>query len=672
MPMTPYHYDRIRGTKVTRCPRHVIAISYDDDYEDGKTDDDKIYQTTTLTNWSICERKYTQSGTWNTQSLCGNSKLTLWQTLYSLISGRRGVWILVPSVSEWLAVSNGYAELTAGRLWIPGITLPCQADMIPEANNKNQRSGYIVLGGSTEILHCRIYKTECHIVGVSNYGNVELDNLISADPVIGRHGGTDDDTNIPSDNRLADISEKMSRWYCGMIDEWRGSDCGTWGHTASQLSHSYWRRKYANGNVVKHQNTEAHKLERAALFGGRSDVYRYGNVSEPLYRLDVRSMYPYVLSSRPCPVALSVYGNGQSAEYLLDVMKTHCVCARVELDTDVDNYPVKTSTKKLLTAMHADRSIGKYQFSRDDITLYPTGKFITVLVGEELKNAILLGHVVKVYDFAIYRYANEFMPLMYSLIMKRREAEYNGDKIRGAFYKLLANSFAGKFARKPGGWTTDKRYSIAEAWGEEVMPHHETGLPTRVRSIGFVPQYWQAADDTPSGCPVILAWLTSEGRRILRKIVEWCGIDNVIQTDTDGLCVNDVGFNKITKMKGLFGNRAGQLRLVETYSTAQYYTPRHYCVDGDWIMAGFSENHRVTDDGIIIDQSKQSLYPADTADGPSGVRVTQRSCMISLIADTHRVKLDDGTTRAYRARQSSNYYDDDTPEREYRQLTIFD
>lgn len=642
-----FRYNRIRPTKVTRCPRRVIAVCCEHQCATHPASSITSTSISTLNRWSIWHAKLNDRKTWKGTLYTGSESMSLWTQLQLLAVGRKQIWIVTPSVSELLAVSNGYLMLTERILSIPGVTKSIlKTDSAGLSENK-QRPGFLTLFGPTEIIHGRLGETDVHFVSASNYGKVDIANLVEKFHPSKKRisvSWTGGDKYINSSDLIA---ESLANWYTSMIDEWRASDCGTWGHTAAQLAHSYWRRKYAKGTVVKHLNEQAHRLERAALYGGRADLYKWGNINGPLYRVDVRSMYPYILSSRQCPVALSTTGNSVSNGWIVSAAKTHCIIATVKISTKNDVFPFRLTTGGVNRKIDTESKHRTAWVPRRTQTIYPTGQFTTTLIGCELMDAINTGCVDEIYEYAAYRYSDEFMPFMAELCDKRMEHADNGDEVRSQFYKLLGNSFAGKWARKPGGWTTDKNYPSEKPWEVWVDCDRDTGEPVKCRAIGHVPQVWRKHTDKPSGCPVILAWLTSEGRSILRKLIGWAGETNVVATDTDGLWLKESGYNDLKRINNLFGEGPGHLRLIDQCEEGYFMTPRHYRVGTKWHMSGFAAGWCISPDGLIHDYSRSSIYPTRMDDSHDGVRVTHRAMSIQTICDTGRLWHSEGYTQPH-------------------------
>lgn len=648
MTREPLFFDRISGTKTTRCPRHVVSIVCEIVPTDYNKRSAVASMRTRLHHWAICDSRFTEAGHWIRQEYEGKTAADQWKLLYHLLHGRRSAWIVTPSVSEWLASAEGYAELTAGRLWIPGTTLPDIEDRYCKGNSKSQRPGYIVLNGPTEIFVGRYLKTEVHAVSASNYGVKDWQSLIHTYGTVNEGDPVDCSGGRRFQGQSPLVARCQAKWFCGMVSQWRDNDCGIFAETAAKLSYNYYRRKHATKAVVKHQQTDAHRLERSALFGGRAEIYSHRPLKGSFHQIDLRSMYPSILATQLAPVAFCDYGGQVSQAYLRDASKTAVVAASVRIRSEIASYPYRLTLGEQLKSVYTERGSKVQRDPGTTRTMFPVGDYCTSLCGPELAMALDRSEVAEVYEHAIYRTSAEFQPMMRECIAKRVSAESKGRRDESQFWKLIANSFAGRWAQRTGGWVTDNRLCAVEAWSEWVEPHPDTGVPVKCRSVGFVPQYYQAYSDKPKGCPIIFAWLTACGRVRLWELLQKAGQGEVIQADTDGLWVTDSGLASLSERSEWWGDGPGQLRVTGRANSLHFLSPRHHTIDGKVTMSGFADGFKVLSDGRVADYARRSLYPADSADGPTCTIIDERISDVSGIADNHRHRHADGTTIPWR------------------------
>ena len=143
----------------------------------------------------------------------------------------------------------------------------------------------------------------------------------------------------------------------------RENDMGMFRYTAPSQAMAAYRHRFANINIYIHDNDDVKKLERQASFGGRSEVFRLGEIKEQVHHYDCNAMFPYVMLANNFPCCLNRFEmRSERIELLPDIDWARSV-AEVELKTWDNLYPVRT----------------------DHGVLYPVGSFVTTLCGEELE-----------------------------------------------------------------------------------------------------------------------------------------------------------------------------------------------------------------------------------------------------------------------------------------------
>lgn len=641
-------FDRVQGTSVTRIPRRVVAIVPELLAADRPQTSQTVTLGTSLRRWSIVAAKWRDGSGWLRSEHEGVDADNHWKTLFHLLQGRSSYWLIMPSVGEWLAATGGYKLLTAGHIWIPEHTLP-SATLLKDGEVPSiGRPGYVVLNGPVEILNGRYLLVDIHCVSAGNYGVADWKEFVNTY----RPCSDDSEIECTGPNRFAGhgltVARCLSAWYTGLMDQWRAADGGIWGETAAKISYGFYQRRHATGTVTLHQNEEAHRLERAALFGGRAEVYKRGTQVGEFYRVDVRGMYPAILAEQAAPTGLSAYGGQVSVPHLVEAMRTHVVAATVRISTEIPRWPFRLVPPREPRSVQTEAGKKPDYNRREPRTLYPIGDFDTALCGEDLASAVAAGAVTFVYSHAIYRRSMEFAPMMRECLERRQAADALGRRDESGFWKLLANSFAGRWARRSGGWIAEPRISAAEPWAEWIEPHPESGRPTRCRSLGYIAQVFEPVSDKPSGCPIIFAWLTAAGRARLWAMLQAAGEENTLQVDTDGLWLNADGLSRLQAAPGLMGADPGQGRVVERARACHFVSPRHHQVDGTWTMAGFSDGFRILADGTLEDYSRRSLYETASRDGPDQVLIDRRISTLATVADHNRAPLPFGESVPWR------------------------
>ncbi len=346
------------------------------------------------------------------------------------------------------------------------------------------------------------------------------------------------------------IMEASIKWWAWLRDNDLGGSAAT---LASQALKTY-RYKFLRHDVLIDDNVTALELARSAYHGGRTEVFRLGEIEGPLYLLDVRSEYPTVMQSEEYPTILrGVYG-GFSLDDLSGLLERYAVVADVELSTDEPVYAYKDSSP----------------------LLFPIGIFRTVLTSGELLYALRNGHIRQIFQAAVYERAPLFTTFVDRLVELRLAAIVAGDDFAAWTLKLLMNSLYGKFGqrgRKSKRVATTDDLSV-KTWDEI---DGETGKHYRMRQLaGLIEQHWTEGESAYSH-PAIAAHVTGYGRLYLWDLIRRAGRRHVFYCDTDSVLVDQDGYDRLeplTRVEGL-----GSLHLDKTVKRAVIHTLKDYQLD---------------------------------------------------------------------------------------------
>ena len=96
--------------------------------------------------------------------------------------------------------------------------------------------------------------------------------------------------------------------------------------------------------------------------------------------------------------------------------------------------------------------------------------------------------------------------------------------------------------------------------------------------------------------PAISTYITAIIRARLIELIEKAGWDNVFYFDTDGLIVNEKGYERL---KDLIGNEIGKLKIEEKGSNIEIIAPKFYSIGGKTKFAGIPKDAIVKGDYIF-------------------------------------------------------------------------
>lgn len=425
-------------------------------------------------------------------------------------------------------------------------------------------------------------------------------------------------------------ARSVSLGFRALCEFWRGHSRAPFGTTVGQLAVGMLRSYIAPKAISTHTDPDAHRLERAASFGGRASVWFVGAIgdwqgprlsvpddqdgrTEPhllskLHHVDIRSMYPHLLATERYPVRLISVRERVKVKEAIDISREFGTIARVRINTQIPEYPFRTGER----------------------VLYPVGTFNTCLTGPELIRASEDSNILSVDELCVYAVGSPFAGAASAMLDLRADADRRGNSSDGTFAKLLANSMAGKLAQRSGGWERWREMDSPGTWGEQHLYDNRTGTRTRVRYIAGL--CWKWVEDKTGRGPYTFAfaYLAAYGRLLMRSIRESLPARSVVSQDTDGLWVTDDGIDALAALGHPTHDGPGALRLTRSVYDARFWSPRHYCAGEQWTLAGFSSPIVTDDMSKIKDVFDQNVWTQRVRSAPSVAFTSVRESALSL------------------------------------------
>lgn len=541
-----WHY--IKRNHGTRSPSNVLYV--DTEAQIIKKPSKNRAGEMQLEQWAATHVRYHAAKPGYRKEYAGDSSGIFWELVASLTQEKKPLWIIghcmgfdLTLLEYWELIEHG--EITLGNCCLesPPLWIECEFDGKP-----------------------------LRLVDSYNYFHESLDDI---GKWIGLKKLRDDYASCPEDERSAycrrdvDIVEKaMSK----LMLLHREHDWGVWKYTLSGMSWQCFRHRFLDTKILVHCDDEALAMERRAYYGGPATVYQQESFFEPIYHVDVNSLYPYVMYENQFPVRLYKQEKDIGDGRLRDILGNFGTVAHVALETDTYPYPI----------YHQNR------------VRYANGRFLTYLAGPELAFAERMGHIRKIVGICLYELQRPFKRFVNELHSDRLAAKINGDDITAKMLKILMNSLYGKFAQRSIKWKDDKRIIPPCAWGHFFEGDVDKEVPKTCRALGWHTQVKQKLEEGAESCPIISAYVTSYGRLFMWNAVAIAGPANVLYSDCDSLHVNEVGYRKLEKSGLVDQNMLGRFKLVATYSAVRYYGPKRYEADDMVVMSGRKRNARTT------------------------------------------------------------------------------
>jgi len=350
--------------------------------------------------------------------------------------------------------------------------------------------------------------------------------------------------------------------YIGFVGE---LDLGNFRPTIASQAFNAFRHRFMDTPIMIHDNQRALELERDSYFGGRVECFRIGEIREPLYYLDVNSMYPFVMQTHEFPTAMHGLKRRTDITRLSEALDYYAVTAKVLVNTDEPVYP----------------------FVRNDKLMFPTGEFCVTLSTPELRYALEHEHIVHVYEMCLYRKAEVFTNYVTELYEARQRYRRADNPAFAFMCKIMLNSLYGKFGQKSNTWerVREAREDDPPEWLEQFSP----GDPVaRYRVRAGVVQRKMRTEEARDSFPAIAAHVTAYGRMLLWYFMRVAGRENVYYCDTDSLVVNEDGYNRLSSH--IDANSIGALKLEQSVTYAKFNGPKDYIIGDTVRMKGIRKD----------------------------------------------------------------------------------
>lgn len=426
------------------------------------------------------------------------------------------------------------------------------------------------------------------------------------------------------------LFQKLSGW-------WRTSAKAPFGSTAAALSLGMLRSHIDSKTLCSHTHEQVLPMERDACFGGMARTFyfgdvltgygfdrkphgapplsEYGSVCGPMSHFDVRSMYPWLLREERFPLRLKEYHTAFPARDLFDLAEGFGVVARVQIETEVAEYP--------------ERVGGRIYYRR--------GRFTTTLTGPELLALRADGKVLQAHAVAVYYLGRPFREAAAALIDMREKAREEGELAWEMFAKSVGNGLGGKLAQKNGAWVVRKNHAALYRFGEWSESGGKKGRPRKFRAIAGITWEWEPDSLGAGPYTASFAYLAAYGRLHLRSIRDVCPERSVLSCDTDGLWVLPSGLCALRTLTGGHDARAGVLRCTTSSDFGRFFGPRHYCTAEGWVLSGFAAPSVSPQTGMVDDTQRFTGTGGPLGVSPRGTSVRRRRCALKV--ESHGLKI---------------------------------
>jgi hypothetical protein len=406
-----------------------------------------------------------------------------------------------------------------------------------------------------------------------------------------------------SDEKLMEYcqrdTEVLTKVVLQHIDFVRENDLGSFKPTIAGQAFAAYRHRFMSHKLLVHDFPEILEMARQSYRGGRCETFRLGKFKD-IYKLDINSMYPFVMKTGLFPT------RPLSCKPILD-------CEISDLDKgEFAMADCDIILKEPLIAVKREK------------LFFPIGKIRCVLMQPEIQ-AILknpeVGEIVKVNALVSYKAENIFssyVDFFYSL-----RTQTDNEAVKG-ICKLFLNSLYGKMGQHNSSKPELVTDEIKIKMYSEIMKSEctfEVHDETSSKYVMLGEKLYHVTKPEPGyaqeSIPEIASAVTAYSRTLLFKLMSQAGRENVLYCDTDSLFVTFEGFKNLGESGMIHPMELGKLK-VEEVGDVQLFGAKDYIFNGKVKLKGVKHNAEKLSDGRYKQwqfQTKNIRYRNGTPDG---------------------------------------------------------
>lgn len=440
--------------------------------------------------------------------------------------------------------------------------------------------------------------------------------------------------------------EILSAGLLDMMAWWDTAGLGNWTVTGTGCGWNAMRHQLPKRAVLVRRGDAGEQFERRAVYGGRRDACRWGDVDGDVFAtVDFEDCYPTVCRELRLPAQRL----GAFDRLPLDDRRLTGgalgVLAECVVATKTPRYPLRYAKR----------------------VWYPVGEFQTVLAGPELLDAAARGDLVSVGAGYTYRLDGHLAGWAAWCLDVQHGRAGGAPAVASLSAKRWGRSVPGRFAQRVSETT---HLGPAQALGWAALPGVDITTGARYQLVDLAGERYQVVRDTDADdvFPAVLAWVESETRVRLNAMLDTLGEGAWISCNTDGAVIDvrraaqaaGVPFSRRDRA-GTVGGALGAVcdvltastwpltpRPKNTYGHVWLAGPQTLNLDGRPLYAGVPKS--ATDDGR--GKLEALLWPGVAWQMANGDRrgYVRPAAAYSVPAVTvHRWALVDGTTEPVQA-----------------------
>ena len=299
--------------------------------------------------------------------------------------------------------------------------------------------------------------------------------------------------------------------------------CGMGLTLASQAFRTY-RHRFMKHTITLHNRKEATQVERDGYTGGRVEAFYIGTLPrQPYYKLDVNSMYPFVMKEKLYPYEFIAYTENIPTSKLDKLLDKYYLIGHFDITTNEACYAYKGEHK----------------------LIFPVGNYQAVLHQDEIYHALIRGHINSVLSLVAYKKGDIFSDYINYFYDMKIQAEVDHNPVIRHQAKIFMNSLYGKFGQmnnvsKIVDNQTDTQYGRITGYSQSLHKHVE------INCLGPQMEVSYRDGESTYSFPGIAGAVTAYARLYLWKLINTAGSKHVFYCDTDSLMVDQTGMDALS------------------------------------------------------------------------------------------------------------------------------
>ena len=546
----------LKGEKTLAMPRHVIF--FDTETWQNENENGSIRQSLRM-GWACYYRRAYGRHLAKTEWLYFNSSVSFWHFVLEHTERKNRLWVIARNVAFDFTVVKGWTHLRKAEYKLKFFHNKGTCNII-SVRNKSQS---IVFLDSMNWFRESLEKTGKRI-GIERIA-------------VDYKACSESELKTACKNHVLIELENFKLFVAFLEHNKVARLCYTAGSTAMAA----FLLGHYNTKIYIHNNEQAIRLERESYKGGRVECFFLGEFrNENCYMLDVNSLYPFVMREHLYPVKYKKLTHKFSCKDLQRTLNSKSVTGRVLIETDEPVYAV-----------------------RRERTIFPVGRFWTVLTTPELRYAVAKGHIKQVADCVVYEQENIFESFVDKFYNMRLMFKSKGNAEYEQFCKYIMNKLYGKFGQKGEEWSKIGDCPN-EPDREELVFNMNGRRVSKLRYLLGQVFLMSGVGECFDSFPAIAAHVTGYARIYLWRLMQEAGWGNYFYCDTDSLIVNEKGMQCLKSY--IHSTSLGGLKIVEQSKNVIIRGLKDYSISQKQVIKGIRKNAVCVEVGVY----EQEKWPS--------------------------------------------------------------